>query len=97
MSLKISYTPDAQYTLEAVYYYIEKDFGTRSADKFLSDTEKTLLLISENPLMFRASAFDINVRVGFISKQTSLFYRVSNETIHLLFFWNNRQEPVFPY
>lgn len=47
--------------------------------------------------MFRASAFDPAVRVGFISKQTSLFYKVTEEAIYLLFFWDNRQEAIFPY
>jgi len=97
MSLKIVYTPNAQNTFIAIYNFIEDRFGIRLADKFLSDAEKIIALISENPLMFRASQFDTNARVGFISRQTSLFYYVSEETIYLLFFWDNRQEPIFPY
>jgi len=97
MSLKIFYTSDAQSTLAAVYNFIDKKFGSRTADRFLTDAEKTISLIAENPLMFRASTFDVDVRIGFISKQTSLFYRVSEETIYLLFFWDNRQEPIFSY
>lgn len=97
MSLKIVYTPNAQNTFIAIYNSIEDRFGIRSADKFLTDAEKTIELIAKNPLMFRASQFDINARIGFISRQTSLFYYVSEETIYLLFFWDNRQEPIFPY
>ena len=93
MSLKIVYTDDAEDTFAAIYNFIEDRFGSRSAEKFFDDVEKAILLIAENPLIFRASLFDLKIRIGFISKQTSLFYRVSEEAVTLLFFWDNRQEP----
>jgi plasmid stabilization system protein ParE len=95
MSLKIISAPTAGVTLSTIYNFIEERFGSRSAEKFLQDAEKTIALIADNPLMFRASSFDMTVRIGFISKQTSLFYRVSEDAIHLLFFRDNRQEPIF--
>jgi len=57
---------------------------------------KTINLIAEQPLMFEASAIDDSVRVAVISKQTSLFYRVTKDSIHLSIFWDNRQEPILP-
>jgi hypothetical protein len=45
--------------------------------------------------MYKALAIDENVRVGFITKQCSLIYRVTDTEIHLLYFWDNRQEPLF--
>lgn len=44
--------------------------------------------------MFKESSFEVNVRIGLITKQTSIFYRVNNNSIHILFFWNNLQEPI---
>lgn len=36
--------------------------------------------------MFKESSFEINVRIGLITKQTSIFYRVINSSNHILFF-----------
>jgi len=94
MSLQVLYTPDSKETLISIYNFIEEKFGINSANKFVSSAEKTIKLIAEYPLMFKATTIDSNVRIGFISKQTSLFYRVTDNAIHLLFFWDNRQEPI---
>lgn len=91
----IVYTPNAKITLVAVHSFIASQFGAASADRFLAKTEKTIALIAANPLMFKASLIDENVRVGLITKQCSLFYRVTEESIQLLYFWDNRQEPQF--
>lgn len=93
MGLAIFYTPRSKETLSSVYTFIKNEFGVNSAEKFSAKAEKTISLIAEHPFLFRASTIDENVRVGFISKQTSLFYRVTDTSITLLFFWDNRQEP----
>jgi len=93
MSLIIYYTPRAKETLDSVYNFINTKFGTNSADKFALKAEKIIDLIAEYPYMFKATPFDKNVRIGLISKQTSLFYRVTATSVHLLFFWDNRQDP----
>jgi plasmid stabilization system protein ParE len=95
MSLDIYYTPRAKETLASVYNFISNKFGVNSADKFALKAEKTIHLIADFPFMFKASTIDQNVRVGIVSKQTSLFYRVTDTSVHLLFFWDNRQEPFF--
>ena len=94
MSLKIFYTPRSKDTLESVYNFISNQFGSNSADKFALKAEKTIVLIAEHPFMFKASSIDKNVRIGLISKQTSVFYRVTETSVHLLFFWDNRQKPL---
>jgi plasmid stabilization system protein ParE len=96
MGLSIYYTPRAKETLKITYNFIHNKFGPRSADKFELKAGKTISLIAEYPFMFKASAIDENVRIGLVSKQTSLFYRVTETSIYLLFFWDNRQEPLLP-
>jgi plasmid stabilization system protein ParE len=94
MSLQVFYTPRSKETLSAVYDFIHIKFGLKSADQFVLKAERIVGLIAEHPLMFKASIIDDSVRIGLISKQTSLFYRVTDTSIHLLFFWDNRQEPI---
>jgi plasmid stabilization system protein ParE len=95
MSLPIFYTPRSKEPLRLVYNLISNRFGVNSADKFALNAEKTIALIAEHPLMFKASTIDENVGIALISKQCSLFYRVTASSVHLLFFWDNRQQPFF--
>ncbi|PYF68040.1 type II toxin-antitoxin system RelE/ParE family toxin [Pedobacter nutrimenti] len=95
MSLNIFYTPHSSESFKSVYHFILAKFGQRSADGFLSKVEKTIALISEYPMMFKASDLGENIRVALITKQCSLFYLVKTDAVHLLFFWDNRQEPIF--
>ena len=94
MSLEIYYTPNAKSTLKSVYSFIINKFGKRVADKFITKSEKTIDLIAEYLLMFKASEFDENVSIGLITKQCSIFYKVTKTQIILLYFWDNRQEPI---
>jgi plasmid stabilization system protein ParE len=96
MSLEIYYTPYSRQTLKQTYNFIENKFGSKIADKFINKAEKTISLIALYPYMFKSSGIDENVRIGLISKQTSLFYRITDTSIHLLFFWDNRMEPILP-
>jgi plasmid stabilization system protein ParE len=93
VSLSIYYTPRAEETLRSTYHFINANFGALIADKFVLRAEKIIALIAENPFMYKATIIDTTVRIALISKQTSLFYRIQADSIHLLFFWDNRQEP----
>ena len=50
------------------------------------------MLISQNPEMF-IEVDKKNIRKGMISKQTSVFYKVLNQDILIVTFWDNRQNP----
>lgn len=93
--MRVRYTEAARLTLIAIYNFVDHKFGRKSADKFQLKANKTVNLIAQQPLMFKASEFDEHVRVGFITKQCSLFYHVTDSEIILLYFWDNRQEPLF--
>lgn len=97
MSLAVSYSPEAKETLSSVCNFILEKFGLRAMNKFVAKAERTIALIAEHPLMFKQSEIDKDVRTGLITKQCSLFYRVTDTSVELLFFWDNRQEPIFPY
>ena len=93
MNLNVLYTPYSRETLQAVYVFIVTKFGLRSGEKFLAEVEETVKLIASNPFMFKASDIDDHVRIAFVARQCSLFYRVTETVIHMLYFWDNRQEP----
>jgi len=95
MGLKIRYTPRAKETYKAIYQKVKGQYGKRIADQFESRVDKVASLVAEYPLMFKAFPIDESIRIGLVSKQTSVFYRVTKTEIHILFFWDNRQEPFF--
>ncbi|WP_370870439.1 type II toxin-antitoxin system RelE/ParE family toxin [Daejeonella sp.] len=94
MSLQVFYTPRSKESLESVYKFILDRFGERSASKFVSKADKTINLISQQPFMFKTSDLDEKIRIALITPQCSLFYKVTETSVHLLFFWDNRQDPI---
>jgi hypothetical protein len=54
-----------------------------------------LAAITESPFIYQAIEIDPEVRKAVIHGNCSLFYRVSGQKIVILFFWDNRQDPIF--
>jgi plasmid stabilization system protein ParE len=74
--------------------YIEENWGQKIADRFKKQVDKTINIISKQPYIFKPSTLDSRIRKGVISKQTSFFYEIHDEYIVIVFFWDNRQEPI---
>lgn len=91
MSLKITFTDDATDILLSIVAFIENKWSKKEGEKFLTKVHKTLDLVAEHPYMFKASPIKENIRIGSISKHTSFFYKIEENAIIILFFWDNRQ------
>lgn len=93
MSLAIVWTDEAQQTFDYTTLQIEAKWGRKSAAKFVKETNNIINSISFQPYIYKASLVE-NVRQAFISRQTSMFYEVRSTYIVILYFWDNRQEPI---
>lgn len=93
MKLEIVLTPKAKDTLLSTVSFIQLKWGDRSAEKFVEKAYGVLDTIAQQPYIFKAYR-ETNVRKGIITKQTSVVYRILQDRIEVLFFWDNRQEPV---
>lgn len=93
MSLPIAWTPEATETFDIIIELIESKWGFSSAQKFVRSANQTIITLASHPQMFVAVKGK-TIRRAFISKQTSLFYEISEQQIILLYFWDNRQEPM---
>ena len=93
--MKISWTPAARETYFNVLEYLEQAWTEKELHNFIIEVEKLLAQIAKNPEMFQASRKKKNVRKGFITKHTTLYYRVKprKKELELLTFWDNRQDP----
>jgi len=94
MNLGVSWSDEAVETFDSIVTLIEEKWGEKQTKIFVSHVDKVLHLISSHPYMYKAS-LSTNVRQAVISPQTSMYYEVHDEFITLLFFWDNRQEPMF--
>ena len=79
----------------SIFDQIEARWGKGVAIKFEGKVFKILETLSSNPLIFKAVGDHRAVRKGLIDKNCAFFYQVSELQIHILFFWDNRREPIF--
>ncbi|HNZ72027.1 MAG TPA: type II toxin-antitoxin system RelE/ParE family toxin [Prolixibacteraceae bacterium] len=89
---RIVWTPEAVKTYHSLVQYLALEWGNLSKTKFLNEVELVVDLISRNPRMFKRSTRYENIRIGYLSKQCSLIYRIKPDEIELLLFWGNRQD-----
>lgn len=95
MILPIFWTKEALETFDLVVEQIHIKWNEKETGKFIYKTQNLLNFISKQPYIFKASEIGNSVRKAVLSKQTSLFYRVEDKQIVLLYFWDNRQETMF--
>lgn len=94
MSHAIYWTDEAYETFDAIVLIIEDKWGVKQTGIFVKRVQQISTLIAEQPYLFKASITH-DLRQAIISKQTSMFYEVKETSINILFFWDNRQEPLF--
>lgn len=92
MALAVVWSPEAEESFDEIIQYLEARFGDLSVTKFILHVQDVLSEIAKFPFLFEA-AHQNDVRKGFVSRQTTLYYRVQNEKIELLSFWNNQHNP----
>jgi plasmid stabilization system protein ParE len=92
--MQLIWSKKADITFGVILDTIEAKFGKRVALKFILKVNTVVTSIKKQPLQFKASSKFLNVRKATINKQCSLFYEINKTDIHLLYFWDNRQEPI---
>ncbi|MEZ4957254.1 MAG: type II toxin-antitoxin system RelE/ParE family toxin [Saprospiraceae bacterium] len=93
MSLPIAWSPASKDEYANLLQYIEANFGLDAALELLDITDQVLDNISQHPKMYPASEKAPAIRKAVLTKQTSLFYRITDHDIQLLHFWDNRRNP----
>jgi plasmid stabilization system protein ParE len=94
MNLSVILSPLALDSLISIDEYINEVWGAKSSDKFKSQVEKTLKTLASQPYIFKPSSLASEIRKGIISKQTSFLYQIHHDYIEILFFIDNRQDPI---
>ena len=90
---KIFWSDESLNNLNSIVGYLELNWTEKEIKKFLNHLDKRIQLISSNPLIFPSTEKNRNIHKSVLSKQTSIFYRVSNNQIEILSIFDNRQNP----
>lgn len=93
MRLEIFWTDEATETFDSTVLFIETKWNESEAGSFVTQAQEILFLISEQPYMYNRSIGG-DVRQVLITKQTSMYYEIHEGYITILYFWDNRQEPI---
>jgi plasmid stabilization system protein ParE len=91
----VIFSAEADETFESIGEQIRARWGERDVNEFRKRVYKVVDTISKFPSIFQAVDNTETVRKAFIHKNCSMFYRVDSSYIEVLFFWDNRQDPIF--
>ena len=94
MNYKVFWSNLAKEDFSDILNYLQNNFSLDVALSFLENTEKIIHQISLFPFSFPKSETNKQLHKAVIHKHTSLIYRIKNEDIEILFFWDNRMEEI---
>jgi hypothetical protein len=70
--------------------YLEEKWSISEVNQFIDKTEHLIDLLKKGDVHFKPTAYLNTFQVP-VLHQITLYYRVQNDTIELLRFWNNYQ------
>ena len=89
MDYKIFWTEEAIRNLDEIIEYLHFKWTQREVDNFKAKLSKQIDLIHQNPYLFPVSSFQPRLRKAVLSKQTTIFYEVKDQTIYLVYIFVN--------
>ncbi len=89
----ILWTENALTELENTFHYIETNWTRKELKNLSENIEKTIFLLSINPLIFPLSYTKKDVRRVVVMSLNTIYYRVVGNQVEILSFFSNRQNP----
>lgn len=91
--MTVVWTNEADKSFNGIVDYLLDIWSVEIATNFVDIVEHTIELILEQPEMFKVSEYDNQSREAFITKHTTMFYRVFDGNIEIEYFWGNFDNP----
>jgi hypothetical protein len=95
MSLPVRFSIQAGETYDAIIAQLNMRWGKRFVDEFEQKVARATILISESPMLYPLADFGMDVHKCVLHKNCSMFYWIDLTEIVILYFWDNRQDPLF--
>ena len=90
--MEIVWTAFSEISLLEIVEYIDKDFGTLVAENYYFKVLETVENIEITPSLFPIYQQSTDTRKAVINKKTILYYKIVEEKIMLLAFYDVRKE-----
>ncbi len=94
MSFEIRFSPKAIITFDEIITQLNQRWGDKFVKKFKDKVSYSLDNIIETPFLYPIAPENIELRKCVLHKNCSMFYRVNNNIIEIIYFWDNRQDPL---
>jgi len=92
--MKISFTKRAKKNYNSIKLYLSKEWGENIAEAFEQKTLDFLDLLREFPEMGSIELPEKQIRGFQLTRHTRILYRIKNQNMILLSFFDVRQNPV---
>lgn len=92
---KIVWSIQAETSYLKILEYLIDNWTLKTAISFEKKVEDYLKILQKNPQMCKSSEIMLNIRKCIITTQTSLAYRIVNNSIELITFFDNRNNHHF--
>lgn len=93
MAYKIIWTKESINNFQEIVEYIQEKFSDKQVDSFKGKFSNLIDLIESNPYLFPASLNNSSLRKAVLSKQTSLYYKIENNSVYLAYIHLNKRNP----
>lgn len=91
--MKVVWTYEAKKSFDGILDYLMNIWSRKEALAFIDLVEGTIEKIQHNPELFKISLYNETSREAFITKHTTMFYRILEGLIEIEYFWGNFQDP----
>ena len=95
--MKVVWSLQAKENLQQTSYYIRKEFGKKSKQKFLDEVLHVAVLLESNPYLGQVEPLLGEVSVEYrsivINHINKLVYYIHENTIEIVVLWDTRREP----
>ncbi|MDD2387698.1 MAG: type II toxin-antitoxin system RelE/ParE family toxin [Bacteroidales bacterium] len=89
---KVLWTQEANKNLSIIIKYLEDNWTKKEIEKFLKKLNKHISIIQSQPDSFPKTN-NYNVRQSVVTKQITLYYSISQDTLNIVSLFDNRQDP----
>lgn len=87
----VIWTRNSEVSLDEILIYIENKFGVLVAEKYYADVLKTVEDIAITPEFFPIYQDLTATRKAVINRKTILYYKIQDDQIYLLAFYDTRK------
>ncbi|MEJ2884655.1 type II toxin-antitoxin system RelE/ParE family toxin [Pedobacter sp. GR22-6] len=94
MSLPIRFSPESEETFETLVSQLSEQWGEAYVAKLKAKVSRALKAIAKSPYLYALADEQREIRKCVLHGNCSMFYKVGDTYIMVLYFWDNRQDPL---